>query len=115
MPKEEYFVFSLPLLLLSNQLHDEAAAINGIDAMHEILGVKFLRRWFSDDVLEPIRLHVEAKRYAARDPTYFENLAEASLRSLRLQGGVFSDVRIYFCFFLMIVHYGYFLFHIYRY
>ena len=43
-------------------------------------------------MLEPIRLHVDAKRYlCARDGRgYYEALSDDSKRSLELQGGVFT-------------------------
>jgi predicted HD phosphohydrolase len=51
----------------------------------------FLRSVFGDAVLEPIKLHVEAKRYlCATDPAYWEALSPASKHSLVLQGGVHS-------------------------
>jgi predicted HD phosphohydrolase len=47
---------------------------------------------FSPAVLEPIRLHVDAKRYlCATDAGYWSRLSEDSKRSLELQGGVFSS------------------------
>ena len=40
----------------------------------------------------PVRLHVDAKRYlCAVEPAYFEGLSPASVRSLTLQGGPFSE------------------------
>ena len=43
-------------------------------------------------VLEPIRLHVDAKRcLCAIDETYFGQLSADSVRSLELQGGIFND------------------------
>ena len=39
----------------------------------------------------PIKYHVQAKRYLARDKNYFELLSEASKISLKLQGGVLND------------------------
>ena len=45
----------------------------------------------SDAVLEPIRLHVDAKRcLCAIDDAYFGQLSADSVRSLELQGGIFS-------------------------
>jgi predicted HD phosphohydrolase len=42
-------------------------------------------------VTEPVRLHVDAKRYmTATDPGYFATLSAASVRSLELQSGPFS-------------------------
>lgn len=70
---------------------DEGAALQGIDARHEIDGSGFLAAWFGGEVTRPVRLHVDAKRYlCAVEPAYFEGLSPASVRSLALQGGPFS-------------------------
>jgi len=46
-------------------------------------------------VLEPIRLHVDAKRYlCATEPSYWAALSEGSQRSLELQGGPFSEAEL---------------------
>lgn len=56
--------------------------------------LRFLRLLFGPATLEPIRLHVDAKRYlCAREPGYQESLSPDSQRSLILQGGVFSDAQ----------------------
>lgn len=61
------------------------------DDLHQYTAIPFLRPLFSDAVLEPIRLHVDAKRCLCHtDAGYFESLSPASVRSLKLQGGVFS-------------------------
>lgn len=61
------------------------------DDLHEYRGLPFLRGEFPDAVLEPMRLHVAAKRYlCATDPAYFHGLSEASRHSLALQGGPFD-------------------------
>ena len=53
--------------------------------------VRLLEKGFGPDVIEPIRLHVDAKRaLCALEPEYYERLSEDSKRSLTLQGGVFS-------------------------
>ncbi len=65
------------------------------DAEHEIKGVEYLQSWYGDAVLEPIRLHVDAKRYlTAVDKDYFATLSAASVNSLRLQGGPMSEDEI---------------------
>jgi phosphonate degradation associated HDIG domain protein len=73
--------------------------MGGIDDRHEHVAIPRLRHLFDDEVLAPIRLHVEAKRYlCARGdgilsgPQYFASLSADSVRSLQLQGGVFSEV-----------------------
>ena len=69
----------------------EAEAASGHDSHHEDAGAVWLRRWFGSDVTEPVRLHVDAKRYlCATDPDYLDSLSPASRRSLGLQGGPFD-------------------------
>ena len=44
---------------------------------------------------EPVRLHVPAKRFlCATEPAYLGQLSEASLLSLKLQGGPFTPVEV---------------------
>jgi len=60
-----------------------------VDDVHQYLALPFLRPGFGDAVLEPIRLHVEAKRYLCQaEPAYWSSLSPASRHSLALQGGV---------------------------
>jgi phosphonate degradation associated HDIG domain protein len=62
------------------------------DDRHQYAALPFLRSVFPDAVLEPIRLHVDAKRYlCCVDEAYWASLSPASKRSLQLQGGVFSS------------------------
>ena len=61
------------------------------DGKHEDVGFDFLKKYFSKDILGPIKNHVKAKKYLARDNKYFKFLSEASKISLKLQGGVMSD------------------------
>jgi phosphonate degradation associated HDIG domain protein len=79
--------------------------LRGINDRHEYVAVPRLRALFGDEVLTPIRLHVDAKRYlCARGdglcggtmsgPQYLEALSPDSKRSLQLQGGVFSDAQV---------------------
>jgi gamma-butyrobetaine dioxygenase len=57
---------------------------------HDAVAARVLSAVFPPDVTEPIRLHVDAKRYlCAVDPGYRDDLSPASKRSLELQGGVF--------------------------
>ncbi|HSV81000.1 MAG TPA: HD domain-containing protein [Ramlibacter sp.] len=61
------------------------------DALHEYRALPFLRGAFPDPVLEPIRLHVAAKRFLCfADPDYRSALSAASKYSLDLQGGPFG-------------------------
>lgn len=71
--------------------HPEDYAESGIDDQHEKLGAKFLTTNFGGDVVEPVRLHVPAKRYlCAVDSPYMQNLSPASQLSLKLQDGPFT-------------------------
>lgn len=55
---------------------------------HDEAGAAFLQPYFPLEVTEPVRLHVKAKRYlVARDTSYMQNLSEASIYTLNLQGG----------------------------
>ena len=74
-------------------IHDlpEDSAEHGVDTAHEDVGHAFLARHFGAAVVEPIRLHVAAKRYlCAIDPSYVAQLSPASVLSLDLQGGPFD-------------------------
>jgi gamma-butyrobetaine dioxygenase len=78
-------------------LHEwgEGIAAEGIDARHEQVGATELARWFPSIITEPIRLHVEAKRYlCAVDPSYLASLSPASDQSLRLQGGAMTAAEV---------------------
>lgn len=62
---------------------------------HEELGVRFLVKHFPPTVTEPVRLHVAAKRYlCAAVPGYAATLSEASVVSLRIQGGPMSEAEV---------------------
>ncbi|AMO93599.1 HD domain protein [Collimonas fungivorans] len=89
-----------PELVCAALLHDlghllnpqgETPSARGVDDTHQYFAIPYLRGLFGPAVLEPIRLHVDAKRYlCATDAGYRERLSEDSKRSLELQGGVFS-------------------------
>lgn len=92
---------SSPELITACLLHDfghlvhtlgEDAAERGINDRHEDRALPYLNGLFSEAVTEPIRLHVNAKRYlCAIDEDYWSTLSQASKRSLELQGGIFSE------------------------
>jgi phosphonate degradation associated HDIG domain protein len=82
---------------LGHLLHDlsqdlgGSPTVHGVDDVHQYRALPFLRGVFDDDVLNAIKLHVDAKRYlCATRVDYFGNLSEDSVRSLALQGGIFS-------------------------
>jgi phosphonate degradation associated HDIG domain protein len=73
-------------------LQGETPSERGIDDMHQYFALPFLRPVLPESVLEPIRLHVDAKRYlCAVDEGYYARLSVDSKRSLQLQGGVFDE------------------------
>ncbi len=98
-------------LILAALLHDlghmvndqgETPTLRGIDDRHEHVALPFLRELFDEAVLQPIRLHVDAKRYlcargyvstegSVKGAQYWANLSADSKRSLELQGGIFTD------------------------
>lgn len=90
---------SPPELVAAALLHDlghllcagrEGAAASR-DDLHQYVSMPFLRGTFTHAVIEPIRLHVDAKRYlCAVSSGYRESLSPASQRSLALQGGPFT-------------------------
>lgn len=64
------------------------------DDLHQFIALPFLRALFPDAVLEPIRMHVDAKRYLCLiDPGYWGDLSIASKQSLVQQGGVFDEAQ----------------------
>ena len=63
--------------------------------LHEDIAVDYLQDVFPEAVLEPIRLHVEAKRYLCTvRKGYYEKLSEASQKSYHLQGGKMNENEI---------------------
>ena len=66
-----------------------------IDDVHELRGVAFLAEAFEAEVIEPIRLHVQARRYlVARGAGYEVQLSPASAHALSLQGGPMTDFEV---------------------
>ena len=61
------------------------------DGKHEDVAYKYLKKFFKKNVVEPIRIHVKAKRYLARNQKYYQILSQASKVSLHLQGGVMNE------------------------
>jgi phosphonate degradation associated HDIG domain protein len=96
---------SAPTLVAAALLHDvghllhdlpENVADRGVDTRHEEAGYAWLLARFGPAVAEPVRLHVAAKRYLCRvDPDYYAKLSPASVQSLALQGGPFTDEEVW--------------------
>ena len=58
------------------------------DRHHEDAGAEVLAPFFPSIVTDCVKYHVAAKRYlCATRPEYFKRLSEASIHSLKLQGG----------------------------
>lgn len=84
-------------LITASLLHDlghlvydlaEEATERGLNNRHEERALPYLSQLFPASVTEPIRLHVEAKRYLCTiDRDYRDRLSSASQLSLTLQGG----------------------------
>lgn len=89
-------------LVIAALLHDighladledsEGTEEHAIDTVHEATGARILAPLFPPSVTAPIALHVAAKRWlCAREDGYFETLSDASVGTLALQGGKFTD------------------------
>jgi phosphonate degradation associated HDIG domain protein len=93
---------SAPALIAAALLHDLGHLLapepvdktSGKDDLHQYVAIPFLRGVFCAAVIEPIRLHVEAKRYLCHvEKHYRAGLSSASRRSLMVQGGAFSSAQ----------------------
>ena len=90
-----------PTLIAAALLHDIGQLLptppgaDPLDDVHELRAVAFLSAAFGPSVVEPVRLHEQAKRYlVARDPSYRDRLSVASRRTLVLQGGPMTEFEI---------------------
>jgi gamma-butyrobetaine dioxygenase len=78
-------------LMVAALLHDLGWLIGGSDEDHAGRGADLIARWLPPAVSEPVRLHVEAKRWlCAVDAGYHDRLSDASRRTLVRQGGPMS-------------------------
>ena len=87
-------------LVAAALLHDVGHLIEepddgfGVHA-HDKGGAAFLTPHFPDAVVEPVRLHVAAKRYrVAVEPAYRDRLSKASIHTLAHQGGPMSEAEV---------------------
>ncbi|MFJ1754345.1 TauD/TfdA family dioxygenase [Kitasatospora sp. NPDC088134] len=84
-----------PALVAAALLHDIGhfrgsgrELMAGSDNRHGETAAARLSRWFPPAVTEPVRLHVEAKRYlCTAEPGYADRLSPASVHTLAVQGG----------------------------
>ena len=66
----------------------------GVNNRHETMGSAILEKFFPPEVTEPVRWHVEAKRYlCATEEDYFAGLSDASVKTLELQGGPYNEAQ----------------------
>src|SRR5579864_1597859 len=84
-------------LIAAALLHDVGHLIRSVggthqdDPQHQEVGAAALAALFGPEVVEPVRMHVPAKRYiCAIEPSYWNALSTASRRTLQWQGGVMS-------------------------
>ena len=93
-----------PALVVAALLHDLGHLVmdrpksipeDDSDDHHEDIGADWLSPYFLPAIIEPLRLHVAAKRYlCAVEPDYFRGLSPVSVRSLRAQGGPMSPEEV---------------------
>jgi phosphonate degradation associated HDIG domain protein len=63
----------------------------GSDRHHDEVGASWLTQRFPNNVVQAVKLHVDAKKYlVATNPEYFDKLSAASKATLLIQGGAFS-------------------------
>jgi gamma-butyrobetaine dioxygenase len=80
-------------LLLAEQRGNENFLADDWD--HETVGADWIQPRFGDVVAAPVRQHVAAKRFlCATDPAYFSVLSPASIASLEVQGGPFTEAEV---------------------
>jgi len=65
--------------------------LKSLDGKHESVGFYFLKDYFKPEVTEPIKLHVQAKRYLSRNKSNYDLLSDPSKISLELQGGIMGE------------------------
>jgi predicted HD phosphohydrolase len=88
-------------LVIAALLHDighilvpdaAAAQDSGVDLHHDEVGAQWIAERFPDNVVQAVRLHVDAKKYlVATDSSYYGKLSAASQITLAIQGGVFTE------------------------
>lgn len=71
---------------------DDGSAFGTGDDLHQYVALPFLRPVLPSAVVEPIGMHVEAKRcLCAIDPSYRAKLSPLSIHTLELQGGTYTS------------------------
>jgi predicted HD phosphohydrolase len=73
----------------------EDALDRGIDNHHDTAGAAVLAPYFPSIVTDCVLHHVSAKRYLCTvDPGYFDGLSDASIQTLKLQGGPMNESEV---------------------
>ncbi len=85
------FLHDIGHICVSAQGHNEMDGFGIKD--HEEVGAEFLEeKGFSSRLIKLVGAHVEAKRYLThKSPEYYDELSEASKRTLEFQGGRMSE------------------------
>ena len=89
-----------PTLITAALLHDIGHLLEEVSAehgnfRHDKVGAAYLLPLFGAEVAEPVRLHVQAKRYLCTvENGYFEHLSTASVHSLQHQGGLMTGFEV---------------------
>lgn len=69
--------------------------MKGTDNHHDDVAASWLSQWFGEEVTEPVRLHVDAKRYlCAVEPSYYDQLSDASKYTMEVQGGPMNPAEV---------------------
>jgi len=80
-------------LLMAREPNHERPGAHA-DEVHPHIVQPFLQGLFPEAVLEPIRLHVQAKRYLCLiEPSYQDRLSPAARDRLQRQGGAFTEAQ----------------------
>ncbi len=67
----------------------------GVNNLHEHAAADLLEAFYPAEVTEPIRQHVAAKKYlCAVDSSYIQHLSQASVNSLKVQGGPMNKAEV---------------------
>ena len=78
----------------TNEFGADAAAL-GVDNHHDEAGAAVIAPYFPSVVTDCVRAHVAAKRYlCAVDADYFGRLSQASVDTLKLQGGPMGEKEV---------------------
>ena len=81
-------------LYFDNESHSHMQSASK-DLNHEEFGAVMLAPFFGPAIIEPIRLHVAAKRYlCTTDPEYAVQLSATTSHTLGLQGGLLNKTEV---------------------